>query len=113
MNVIFHIDEVEKWDLLIANVKAMNQYGQQHHERFHIELLANADAVVWLTRRNDSIQAILEKLSEHEISIKACHHSLVMRGIEDHELYSFVEVVETGVVELAMKQKEGFAYIKP
>lgn len=112
MNVMFHIDELEKWDVLITNVKAMLVYGKQHHEVFHIEILANADAVECLSHRNDEYQAMMEKLSEDGVFIKACHNSLMKRGIDGNELYSFVDVVDTGVVELAKKQAEGFSYIK-
>ena len=112
MNVIYHINEPEKWEFVISNVKTMLMYGKEHHETFHMEIVANADAVNCLCRRNDEYQAAMEKLSEDGILIMACHNSLIKRGINSNELYSFVDVVASGVVELTKKQTEGFAYIK-
>ena len=113
MKVIFHIDELKKWELTIGNVKNMLLYGKENHEAYTIEIVANAEAVEYLCHRNDEFQAVMEKLSEDGVSITACHHALMSRGISNGELYSFVEVVPAGVVELAKKQQEGYSYIKP
>lgn len=113
MKVIFHVDEVSKWETVISNVKNMLVYGKERHEAVQIEILANSVAVECLSHRNDEYQSIMEKLSENGVSICACHNALMKNGISNGELYSFVEVVPTGVAELAIRQNEGYAYIKP
>lgn len=113
MKVIFHVDELGKWETAIGNVKNMLVYGKENHEAITIEILANSDAVECLSHRNDEYQAVMEKLSEDGVSICACHNALMKKGISNGELYSFVEVVPAGVVELTIRQSEGYAYIKP
>lgn len=113
MNVIFHVDEVEKWELAIGNIKNILVYGKENHDSYHIEVVANSDAVECLSHRNDEYQGVMEKLSEDGVTICACHNALMKKGISNGELYSFVEVVPAGVVELAKRQQEGYSYIKP
>lgn len=113
MNVIYHVDELNKWETAISNVKSMLVYGKENHEANIIEVVANGEAVECLCHRNDEFQAIMEKLCEDGVQLCACHQALSRRGITNSELYSFVEVVSSGVVELAKKQEEGYSYIKP
>ena len=69
MDVIFHIDEIEKWELTISNIKNMLVYGKENHDTYHIEIVANSDAVECLSHRNDEYQAVMEKLSEDGVII--------------------------------------------
>ena len=112
MKVIFHIDELKKWELTICNVKNMLLFSKENHEECEIEIVANSEAVDSLCHRNDDYQAMMEKLSEDGVTMSACHNALMKRGISNGELYSFVEVVPSGIVELVQKQQEGYAYIK-
>ena len=54
----------------------------------------------------------LSNLSK-EVVISVCNNALKGNNITVDDLFDFVTVVPAGVVELAEKQFEGYAYIKP
>ncbi|WP_375724040.1 DsrE family protein [Arcobacter sp. KX21116] len=110
IKVVFHIDEIEKWDLTLANVE--NLLKGIDVENSHIEIVANSKAV--LAYKNDSnIGKKLEKLVSNKVDIIACNNALKNLNIEDEMLYSFVKIVPIGVKELIVRQHEGYAYLKP
>ena len=45
MKVIYHIDETDRWPLVLGNVKNMNAYYKEAKESCMIEVLANSAAV--------------------------------------------------------------------
>lgn len=110
---IFHIDELNKWNQLLANVANLVEDLSKNH--LEIEVLANGEAVKYFDSTNDSQENIdkMTTLNQEDVSFVACNNSLTGNDIPKEVLYSFVEVVPAGVSELVRKQHEGFAYIKP
>lgn len=49
--VVFHIDELSKWKLLLTNVS--NLLNAVDNKKFHIEVLANAEAVKYYDTTQD------------------------------------------------------------
>ena len=45
MNVLFHIDESSKWEMVLGNIQNMIQYLDQEAIHYRIELVANGPAV--------------------------------------------------------------------
>lgn len=112
MKVIYHIDEREKWLLCLGNVENMVTYYQHNKIAYQIEVLANSEAV------KDYLKTSLYASKIKELSLKtvqfvACHNALRGQNIELKELLDEIVVVDAGVVELALRQKEGYGYIKP
>lgn len=109
LKVIFHIDEEEKWKLLLANARNLRRDSTDTV----IEILANSVAVKELTQSNRAHEQDLSLLAEARVTFCACGHSLKGLGIESGTLFNFVKVVPVGVKELIEKQMAGYAYIKP
>jgi uncharacterized protein len=111
MKAVFHVDELEKWDLLITNVE--NLVKGINVENSKIAIVANSRAV--LRYKNDSglNNASLEELSRKGVIIMACNNALNSLQIGKEMLYAFVKVVPIGVKEIIERQLEGYAYIKP
>lgn len=112
IKVIYHIDEREKWSLCLGNVENMLAYYQQHNLSYQIEVLANSVAVKDYLKTSLYASKIKE-LSMNNVQFAACHNALRGQGIELDELLEEVVVVDAGVVELALRQSEGYGYIKP
>lgn len=112
MKVIYHIDEREKWTLCLTNVENMVTYYQQNEINYQIEILANSVAVKDYLKTGYYTQKIKE-LSLLNVQFTACHNALRSQNIELEELLDEVVVVDAGVIELALRQSEGFGYIKP
>lgn len=113
MNVVFHIDESSKWPLVLQNVKNMAAFYQEKSISYRIEVVANAQAVTELSRNIQTFGVTFTSLAEQGISFAACRNALRNLSIGAEQLYPFVKTVPAGIVELAERQREGYAYIKP
>jgi len=111
--VIIHIDELNKWKLVLSNVK--NLLNVRENDSMVIEVLANSEAVKYYDKNQelDAVTHEIESLSERGVKFVACNNALIANNISKETLISCVNVVPAGVVELVMKQNEGYAYIKP
>lgn len=112
IKVIFHVDESSKWGLALKNVENLIQAAQ--FNSFEVEVLANSEAVkqYLLSDVNQDLILMCE-LSSHGVSFIACNNALKKMNITKEQIAPFVNIVPTGVLELAEKQAQGYAYIKP
>lgn len=109
--VIFHIDELNKWELLLKNVT--NLLDMVIQDRIVIEVLANAEAVLYYDNKHTAGNQILANLHEKGVLFVACNNALMGYKLNPQDIHSFVHIVPAGVYELMIKQSEGYAYIKP
>jgi len=112
IQVIFHVDELKNWNLVLANTK--NLMVALQDTNLTVEILANSEAVTQLVQSSSS-ETFAQHLRELSASVKicSCMNSLRSLKIDPSSLFDFVSVVPSGVAELALKQTEGYAYIKP
>jgi len=111
--VIFHIDEISNWELLLNNVT--NLLAAAEGIKIEIEVLANAQAVKYYDpsqQLNPDIKT-MQNLHQKGVRFVACNNALKANNISKDNLLEFVGTVPAGVLELIQKQNEGYAYIKP
>lgn len=114
MNVIFHIDELNKWQLTLGNVTNMVNYYQDNKVNYQIEVLANSEAVLAFQHNfDDKLKLQMSHLVKANVTFAACNNALKANHLSSKDIYDFITIVPSGVVELAQKQVNGFAYIKP
>lgn len=115
MQVLFHVDEREKWEIALNNLEAMLNHARDTSRAFAIEIVANGAAVVDLQEEEAKRSGRCERLAALGAAIRfcACGNALRNLKIPAQALLSFVETVPAGVVEIAERQDEGYAYIKP
>lgn len=113
LKVIFHIDDKERWNMVLSNVK--NLLNEVNESEIEIEVLANANAVKNYVENEDESDSIklMKQLSKKDVRFLACNNSINSLGLDKNELYDFVTIVPAGVLELTVKQSKGYAYIKP
>jgi uncharacterized protein len=111
IKVVFHIDEIEKWGLVIANVR--NLLNGIDIAESKIEIVANSKAVLKYVKQKENEESIFEELSKKGVQMVACNNALNSLKIGKETIYSYVRVVPIGVKEIIEKQQEGYAYIKP
>ena len=111
--VIFHIDELNKWKLLLKNVSNLLEVVDINE--FIIEVLANSEAVKFYKYNQDFELDIntMEKLNSKGVKFVACNNALKAYDIQKDYLMHFIEIVPVGVLELINRQSEGYSYIKP
>lgn len=112
VKVVFHIDELDKWPLLLANVRNLVKVTEAITS--HIVVLANSKAVSVFddSTQPNHIDAITE-LSVSGVAFEFCRNSLHGLNIREERLPDFIKVIPVGVLALIEKQAAGFAYIKP
>lgn len=123
--VLFHVNESDKWQkALVSITNFLNDVGQGNAD---IEVVTNGEAVSVFRNRclltggsgqccgtaSGSLMDQMKKLSEMGVSFVACRNALKAQSIDEESLPNFVAVVASGITEIARKQTEGFAYIKP
>lgn len=114
IKVIFHIDELNKWGLLLKNVE--NLMNDIDDKKFQVEVLANSEAVKAYDMSSDLGKQItndMEKLENKNVRFTACNNALNGFNVKKKNLMEFLDIVPVGVLELVKKQREGYAYIKP
>lgn len=112
IKVVFHVDELDKWPILLSNVRNLIKIIDIPTSR--IVVLANSKAVSVFDHSThpDHIDVISE-LSASGVVFEFCQNSLNSLNITEDELPDFVTVIPVGVLALITKQADGFAYIKP
>lgn len=110
--VIFHVDELNKWKLVLANTQ--NLLNDLNEHTLIVEVLANSEAVKYFiqTNLNEDDLFVLDNLSKN-VTFSACNNSLKSLSIEPNSLLTYVNIVPSGVAELTIKQHQNFSYIKP
>ncbi len=111
IKVVFHIDETEKWSLALANVH--NLLAGIDPKDAQVEVVVNGAAVEVFSDLDDTLKRKMRLAIEKKVLIRVCRNSLKSHDIDAAILPEFVEIVPIGVLELAERQLEGFAYIKP
>jgi hypothetical protein len=115
LKVIFHINEVERWDIALGNIT--NLLKDVGEENVDVRVLANGQAVLAFSEES-KIQRMKE-LSDRGVRFLACRNSLRNLCstsdvcISEEHLPEFIGVVPAGITELIKRQSEGYAYIKP
>lgn len=110
--VIFHVDEMSKWSHALKNVQ--NFLAATQETPWQIEVLGNSEAVLlYVAEKSDADFQLMVSLAAKGVAFVACQNALNAEHIAAESLPPFVTVVPAGVVELAKKQKQGYAYIKP
>ena len=113
IKVVFHIDETAKWHLVLLN--ATNFFNEENEAE--INILANYEAVKFyiemFNEQNKDLFDAYSNLVSKKVKFYACGNALKANKIPKDSLDKTIMIVKSGVVELAYKQRNGYAYIKP
>ena len=108
LKVLFHIDEMEKWNLVLVNANNFLD-GREDSD---ILVVANSVAVKGYLPEFDLFNMV-DKLHRRGVLFSACSNALKANNISKDDIGKFIKVVPAGVIEIAKKQREGYSYIKP
>lgn len=109
--VVFHVDEIERWGLLLTNVA--NLLVAAEGDTIEVKVVANAVAVRQYVRSEGEHVEAMAQLARKGVLFVACNNALRSQNIDPSALLDFVEVVPAGVMELVRLQHQGYAYLKP
>lgn len=111
--VIFHVDEISKWKLTLANVD--NLINAIDDKSYEVVILANSEAVKYYdtSQKLDADIKGIAGLQARGVQFVACNNALNANKIDRKNIIDGVSIVPAGVLELVEKQGEGYAYIRP
>jgi intracellular sulfur oxidation DsrE/DsrF family protein len=77
-----------------------------------IEVVFSGQAVLSLLKEDKSFEARVKSVKEKGVTVAACNNTLKRLKIDPSQLMPEVTVVPSAVVELIVKQSEGWSYLK-
>lgn len=115
MKILLHIDQTERWGAVQGNLTNLANAKQNLRPDLDIEVVVTGEAVQQLVDNdgNRALKETLKKATDAGFVIAGCNNSLNRFKIAPEDLFSFVRVVPAGLIEVAEKENEGFAYVKP
>lgn len=110
MKVLFHINELENWEKIFENVNNLVKELEENRKKIDIIILSNGNSVKKLISYD-----LKKKFKENfnKINIYACKNSLYKFNIDEKMIIDGVNITNSGVYFIAIKEEEGYLYIKP
>ena len=116
MKFVFHVDEVCRWQVALSSIKNTVRYLKEHQLPIVIDVVTNSEAVQVFTPEVAETKGFLETfkaLLDDGVHLLACQNALDASGLVKENLLAKVEVVPASMIHLAVRQSEGYAYIRP
>ncbi|WP_292731982.1 DsrE family protein [Methanoculleus sp.] len=108
LRVVIHLDEREKAALALRNANNL----VTDLEGVEIEVVTHADGVEGL-RAGGPNTDIMDLLVGQGVRFVVCENTLRSRSLSEKDFPGYVETVGSGIVELIVKQAEGWYYLRP
>ena len=109
-NVVFHVDEMEKWPLVFGNLHNFLR-SIEETEAVDLHVVANAAAVRAV--KNEEYRAEIRQLAEKKVSFEFCQIAVAGNEIDAKKAAETVTLIPSGILRLVELQAAGCAYIKP
>ena len=77
-----------------------------------IEVVCHANSLDMLLKRASKVSSHIAALSLQSVTFIACENSMARKRVSAEDLVPEVGTVPSGLVELILKQEEGWSYIK-
>lgn len=77
-----------------------------------IEVVTHGLGVDLLTKENNSFIKDLENLVDRGVNFVVCENTLKQRNLKKEQFLSLVNFVPSAILELVIKQEQGWIYIK-
>ena len=116
MKFVFHVDEVCRWQDALSSIKNTVRYLKEHQLPIVIDVVTNSEAVQVFAPEVAETKGFLETfhaLFDDGVHLLACQNALDASGLAKENLLAKVEVIPASMIHLAVRQSEGYAYIRP
>ncbi|HTQ76912.1 MAG TPA: DsrE family protein [Burkholderiales bacterium] len=112
--VIFHIDSGDQATIkkTLNNVENLMHDPRFKDRKLHVELIANSKGFAVYVKGN-GFEKRLEQLKADGVELAQCSNTLRELHVDRGDLYSFIQIVPSGMGEITIRQAEGWAYIHP
>jgi intracellular sulfur oxidation DsrE/DsrF family protein len=98
------------WALTIGNAETLQRaFGADGIE---IEIVLHGPGIAMVHKSDVEFAARIQQLASRGVRFVACETSLKLGGTPAADLFPFVSVVDSGIVEVVKKQEAGWTYLK-
>lgn len=115
--VVYHINQGDPDYHIVAMRNVQNHINAVGAENLDIKVVMHGAGLNLLLGANDNVQvqAGVDNLKLQGVDFQVCRNTLHSRNISTSQLYDLAEsdIVESGVAQLSILQRQGFTYIKP
>jgi intracellular sulfur oxidation DsrE/DsrF family protein len=77
-----------------------------------LEIVCHGPGLDLLMKEKTTVQKEIEELNKLKVIIAACNETMKRRGIDKSQLVSQAIIVPAALLEISLKQQEGWSYIK-
>ena len=112
LRIVFQVSdgELAKWNLALNNVR--NVQTELPDDAPEIEVVAYGPGIGML-KSDSPIAARVAETLKNGVKVVACENTMKNMKLVYADMLPNIGYVPAGVVEIARKQQQGFAYIKP
>ncbi len=113
LRVIIQVSEDSPKIMSMALNNAMNLVKAVGQDEIAIEVIAYGPGVRFLMQSDQKFRDRISSMMFYGIRFVACGNTLKTMHLPRKDLIQGVTVVQTGVLEIIQKQKQGWAYVRP
>ncbi|MBM3178640.1 MAG: DsrE family protein [Bacteroidetes bacterium] len=77
-----------------------------------IEVVCHGPGLDLLIKKNSKVPALVQEWNSKGVVFAACNNTMRRRGVKKEDLSAQATVVPSAMVELILKQEEGWSYVK-
>ena len=106
LKILFHVDEPQKWKLVLENVENSLREGERLGEKIQIEVVANSAAVLQFSQKYADLENLNERIAafaNNTVIFAACKNAMKSNRVFPHDLLPCVKTVPAGVVEISQR----------
>ena len=110
--VIFQVSDNDprKWNLALNNIR--NVQDDLGKDNVEIELVAYGPGLPMLKLESEVSNRIADALAQG-VNVVACENTMFNTKVTREDMLPNIGYVKAGVVELMVKQQQGYSYIRP
>ncbi len=115
--VVYHVNEADPAVHIGALRNVQNHINAVGAENLDIKVVMHGGGLNLLVgaNQNPDLQAAVDSLKLQGVDFQVCRNTLTSRNMPLEALYDATEadIVQSGVAQLSILQREGYTYIKP
>jgi intracellular sulfur oxidation DsrE/DsrF family protein len=110
-NIVIQLNtaDTSAWSSTIGNIKNIQKAWPNH---LHIEVVVHGKAINLLVKDKTYFASDIAGLTKEGIVFSACENTMRKYKIEKADLLLEANTVPSGVVEVILKQEQGWRYLK-
>jgi len=101
--------DTSSWSSVIGNIKNMQKVWPNN---LNIEVVVHGKAIDFLVKDKTFFSEDIQLLATQGVKFNACQNTMRKHGISPDMLLKIAGMVPSGVVEVVIKQEEGWSYLK-